>query len=270
MTAAVDAIGTRQFPVLFVQLCAHLVDADSAHLSAFFEDAAPVEIVSTRDDHEAAKLLSLYLEVGFVLDPFYQLFVKERYDRVDRLADIAPDDFKRSEYYSRFFKPLALKEECGLMIAFDGGAALFLSVGAHSPRKLRLDGLRSLLPVLSSLAHRHWRVLTPERSDGTGRLAAQLEAAFMSFGNSKLSPKESQVARMILQGHSSKSMARVLDNSPETIKVHRKRLYAKLDISSQTELLSLFLGALRMMPAGASGDPLIYMPDAAHIPRQGD
>lgn len=99
----------------------------------------------------------------------------------------------------------------------------------------------------------------PERIEGRGRLAAQLEAAFVSFGNSRLSPKEGKIARMILQGHSSKSIAIALDNSPETIKVHRKRIYAKLEVSSQGELLSLFLNALLRMPVGAKKDPLSYM-----------
>ncbi|MGH6806890.1 MAG: helix-turn-helix transcriptional regulator, partial [Ensifer adhaerens] len=36
--------------------------------------------------------------------------------------------------------------------------------------------------------------------------------------------------------------ARHLGNSPETVKVHRKRIYSKLKISSQGELFSLLFG----------------------------
>ncbi len=39
-------------------------------------------------------------------------------------------------------------------------------------------------------------------------------------------------------------MAERLAISPETIKVHRRHLYNKLDISSQPELFSLFLQSL--------------------------
>ena len=84
--------------------------------------------------------------------------------------------------------------------------------------------------------------------------------AFDAFGSSVLSPREGEIARMILKGHSSKAIARVFDNSPETIKVHRKRIYSKIGVASQGELLSVFLGSLSRMPATASGDPLSYLP----------
>ena len=259
LTRAIDAVGTRAFPRLFVELCAGLVHADAAHLSAFFTKARPVEIFSSRSEPDALSALSIYLEVGFVLDPFYQLFLNAPRDRVDGLADIAPDDFRRSEYYAKFFSALNLRDECGLMLPLNPEAALFLSMGVHDNRKMDLNRITSLLPALSALARRHWTVLTPERFDGTGRLAAQLEEAFTSFGASLLSPREGEITRMILQGHSSKAIAIAFDNSPETIKVHRKRIYTKLNVSSQGELLSLFLEALRRMPAGARGDPISYI-----------
>ena len=64
---------------------------------------------------------------------------------------------------------------------------------------------------------------------------------------------------MILQGHSSKAIAIAFDNSPETIKVHRKRIYAKIGVASQGELLSVFLSALSKMPAASQGDPLQFL-----------
>ncbi|MEM1076037.1 MAG: helix-turn-helix transcriptional regulator [Pseudomonadota bacterium] len=259
LSEAIRAIGSAEFPALFVNLCKSIASADAAHLSAFFTNARPAEIYSTRAEPEALEALSLYLDVGFVLDPFYQLFLTAPADRVDSLADIAPDDFRRSEYYAKFFRALDLSDECGLMLPFGNEAALFLSVGVQSQTKMDLSALKTVLPLISALARRHWMVLTPDRFDGTGRLAAQLDAAFVSFGSSVLSPREGEITRMILHGYSSKAIAITFANSPETIKVHRKRIYAKLNVSSQGELLSLFLDALRRSPAGAPGDPLSYL-----------
>ncbi|EMV9186339.1 helix-turn-helix transcriptional regulator, partial [Escherichia coli] len=44
--------------------------------------------------------------------------------------------------------------------------------------------------------------------------------------------------------HSSASVAEQLDISPGTVKIHRKNLYAKLGIGSQSELLGLFIREL--------------------------
>ena len=42
-----------------------------------------------------------------------------------------------------------------------------------------------------------------------------------------------------------KSTAQELGISPETVRMHRKNLYLKLDINSQSELFAQFIGWLR-------------------------
>lgn len=259
LTRAIAQVGTPEFPAQFCAFCAHLAGAEDMYLTAFFDHARPAEIFSSRTEPETIKALALYLDVAFVLDPFYQLFQTSSGDRVDSLRDIAPDEFRRSEYYVKIFKAVNLADECGVMVRLSPQAALFLSLGTREPARMDVARLRRFLPAIGALARRHWTVLTPDRFAGAGRLAAQLDRAFEAFGSDTLSPREGEIARMILQGHSSKAIAIAFDNSPETIKVHRKRIYTKLGVASQGELLSLFLEALRHMPAGAEGDPVRYL-----------
>jgi hypothetical protein len=47
---------------------------------------------------------------------------------------------------------------------------------------------------------------------------------------------------MILQGHSTQSIALHLDIAPGTVKIHRKNIYRKMQISTQAELFSVFMG----------------------------
>jgi DNA-binding CsgD family transcriptional regulator len=53
--------------------------------------------------------------------------------------------------------------------------------------------------------------------------------------------REREIAHLILRGHSVKSTAQVLGISPETVRMHRKHLYTKLEINSQAELFALFI-----------------------------
>ncbi len=269
LTEATQTIGTARFAAAFSALCAGLAGADSAYMTAFFDTARPAEIHATHTDPVKREALALYLEVAFVLDPFYHLYHRKSGDRVDRLRDIAPDDFRRSEYFAKFFGAMQLSDECGVMLQITGASALFLSLGARGSTGLKIAPLRAALPLLGALARRHWTVLTPERVDGSGRLAEHLDRAFDAFGTARLSPREGEITRMILRGHSSKAIAQAFDNSPETIKVHRKRIYAKLGVASQGALLSLFLEALRRTPAGAHGDPLDHLPPGL-LPPTGD
>jgi DNA-binding CsgD family transcriptional regulator len=54
------------------------------------------------------------------------------------------------------------------------------------------------------------------------------------------------IASLVLQDHSSTSIGLNLGIAESTVKIHRKNLYAKLNISSQAELFALFLKHLRM------------------------
>lgn len=92
-----------------------------------------------------------------------------------------------------------------------------------------------------------------------GAMGLHIEAAMRRFGSSCLSDREAEVARLILQGHSSKVIARMLGNSPETVKVFRKRIHTKLGLATSAELFSLFLAALCATPQGCADDPLTHL-----------
>ena len=72
----------------------------------------------------------------------------------------------------------------------------------------------------------------------------------------------------MLLGHSTRLVAEKLGISAETVKLHRKHAYAKLDISSQAELFYLFVDALASDTGDGTEDPLLgYHHLAAPTPR---
>ena len=95
---------------------------------------------------------------------------------------------------------------------------------------------------------------TPSR---TGRLAPhpsaaqakpQLEdsrppftQAYQQFGGKLLSEREREIVALVLQGHSTESIAGRLDISPGTVKIHRRNIYRKLGIGTQAGLFASFL-----------------------------
>ena len=56
-----------------------------------------------------------------------------------------------------------------------------------------------------------------------------------------LTVREIDTARLILQGFSSKAIAQRMNISPETVKVHRRNLYHKLNVTGHGELFALVL-----------------------------
>ena len=87
-----------------------------------------------------------------------------------------------------------------------------------------------------------------ERDDEQGLrddLKHRVQSAFEHFGSGLLTEREREVAHMVLRGHSVKSTASQMNISPETVRMHRKNLYLKLEVGSQSELFALFIEWLR-------------------------
>jgi DNA-binding CsgD family transcriptional regulator len=96
-----------------------------------------------------------------------------------------------------------------------------------------------LAPVVNALARLHWRDLGPGEDAGTQDVSGMLRQRILADKGISLSGRQSEIALLILQGHSSISIGLTLGISPQTVKVIRKQLYRKCQISSQAELFSL-------------------------------
>ena len=139
------------------------------------------------------------------------------------------------------------RTRCSSSYRCPAGSALSLSLGMQ---RMFADEECGMLGLLSSwvlaLMQQHWQQRSQRLLPAAPQeeMATQIRDALSHFGASVLSERELEIARLILRGYSSKAMAERLAISPETIKVHRRHLYAKLDISSQPELFSLFIQSL--------------------------
>ena len=94
----------------------------------------------------------------------------------------------------------------------------------------------------ASLCKRHWR--EKKLIDSAHDMRPRLLSALERFGTSLLTKRERQVINQILLGYSSKAIAARFSISVETVKLHRKHAYAKLNIKTQAELFHLFLESL--------------------------
>ena len=122
--------------------------------------------------------------------------------------------------------------------------------------KADINQLEIVYPLMKSILVK-WRQNL--ELTASPNLEWQLDNALINFGNSVLTPRESKILHLILHGYSIKTIAEKLENSVETIKHHRKNIYIKLDVSSQSELFYLFIASLKAMPEGALVDPLTFL-----------
>jgi DNA-binding CsgD family transcriptional regulator len=255
LAALVRSIGTPGFGPSLVEALRHVVIFDHMVIFAYRGDARPRCLFDTFTAEERHIFVTLYQEGPYLLDPFFHACRGAKRPGLFRMRELAPDRFYQSEYFRSYYNKTGLAEEVGIFLPLEGGLMVAISLmragetGAFSDHDLAR--LRIVEPVLRALAQRHWANLAREwRDEGAGPkpgrldLDTLLKGAFAGGGRPRLTRRESEIASLVLRGHSSESIGRLLGVSPGTIKIHRKNIYRKLRISSQAEMFSIFLDAL--------------------------
>lgn len=251
---ATRCCGSMDFwPAFFRLLHTHLA-FENALVAWYFPRQAPM--VVTEFDWVAPGAESpvpRYLQGMYRLDPFFQAFENGLGPGLHRLSDVAPDRFRQTDYYANYFREAVGQDEFQLVCPADG-SLLSVSLGSsqHYPAAAT-HVLRPMLPWLIAILERHtsgchpWGETKPSSAPAH---ATPFRDTLERFGQQLLSPREAEVARLILQGHSLQSMANRLHISSETVKSHRRHVYAKLDVRSPSELFSLFTAELGSAVSG--------------------
>ena len=200
------------------------------------------------------------------MDPFYNACQAHLEEGCYRLRQLAPDEFYKSEYYRSYYKATRLKEEVGILVEVSPSMRVLVSLGIRDPEKTINNADLTFLDVtwrlLNAICRQHWRQLDLTTAkdyhgdEGESRLGEPLDLAFQNFGRDHLSARECEIVHLVLKGHSSNSIAALLNISCDTVKAHRKHVHTKLQISSQAELFSLFLDAISLARIGSMDDPL--------------
>ncbi|WP_164735641.1 response regulator transcription factor [Marinobacter sp. NP-4(2019)] len=255
-------LGSDELPRYLVDAINEVVEVEAVLLALERRGEIP-SLLYEQDIPDALRKshIDSYFSGAYLLDPFCIAFSDGLSPGFYHLSEIAPDDFYQSDYYRTYYSEASLVDDAYFLIAPSEDVQLSLGIGRlepHAPFTRReLDRLRSLNSVIQGAMLHYWQsVIEPRPRTEPVTLRSQVESAFHNFGRSILTEREREVALLLLRGHSSKSAAQRLDISPDTVQMHRKNLYAKLDLSSQSELFSLFIAALSHADHKLNEDPL--------------
>ena len=256
--ALVDDMEAADLPERLVRALTCLVPFELAAAFIYRGRSRPLNIYDNFELADAKKGIAAYVENTYVLNPFYQASQKGLADGVYRIRDLAPDAYFESEYYKTYRALPDRSEEIGyitedwpesleeidIAITLETNVvcelSLYRSLRDRGFADDELARISLVLPVIAALLRRYWAWF------GASKLEAsppdhRIEQIFAGFGAEVLTEREREVTQLILRGHSSESIGFNLGISLGTVKTHRKNAYAKLGISSQSELLSLFL-----------------------------
>lgn len=236
-----SAVGEAGFWRALVDTLRLLVPLDNALVALLKPGQAPQLLIDfdSKGRADEQEELADYTAGMYLLDPFYQAASTGINDGLHSLASVAPDQFLHSEYYQSYFRSVVGEDELQFMINVEGGV-LGLSLGRSTTFELAEQGrLLCVRDWVLAAMRRHVQLLPPQGP--VAEVVAGDLATLLDRFDARLTVREVDTARLILQGFSSKAMAQQMGISPETVKVHRRNLYHKLNVNGHGELFALVL-----------------------------
>jgi len=254
LSHCIDSIGTEDFSGSMVAALQSIVDFDYSVSFAYHANETPLCLYDTFSTAQRVVFVDDYLKGPYLLDPFFKACGRKVETGLYRLGDIAPDRFYQSEYYRSYYVQTGLAEEICYTLYLSNEVAVVISLmrsgdsSRFSAKEFRL--LDSVGPIVNSLAQRHWqdihnKIEAEPLSIETSENRTIIEEAVGALFGPRITPRETQVVAQVLEGHSSDSIARSLGISVGTVRIHRRNIYGKLQISSQQELFSIFFKKIK-------------------------
>ena len=247
---AIQSLSRDTFPKALEAWLEAELQQDNFTVLAYFDGRRPLSIFRNAQVSAVHENFDrIYTAGAYLLDPFHDLHTNRAPTGVYRLSDVAPDKFHRNQYYLDYYSATTLLDELTFVAYPAPDVSLHICLGRDASSEKRFTAqdaakARAIAPVVIALADRQWAGLDAQGEYSGTAVIDRLIASLEQTDGISLSPRQAEVALLILRGHSSVSIGLELGISPQTVKVFRKQLYRKCAISSQAELFNLMLPRL--------------------------
>jgi DNA-binding CsgD family transcriptional regulator len=207
--------------------------------------------------------MAMYLRGLYRVDPVYRFCRRANARGVKNLAAMCAPAERSNEYFNVFLRLTGMADDLAILLPAGAGR----SIGLVYERRLafrpcEIATIRALFPVIESLHALHLRFDSARsrrrphagpqaRGAAPGLMPLKFKAALSAFMRDQLTPRERDIVHLILAGYPSSRIAERLNLSLNTIKNHRKRMYVKLDITTERELFLNFVNFIIAEPRPA-------------------
>ena len=262
---AIAALGTEQFFSTLIDAIDGQVKVDYPQVWLYHKDLPPRVLFHCIPQHAVAFQIDQYLEGPYQEDPFYQTSMNQPRAKIYRLSRVTMGKPQDSDYSLNYYSDTGICDEVVYLSKLQAGNVINLSIMRLPERGPFTDkdyeSLYLLAEPVSELIKSHTEI----RDFAATNLIQpgidhQIGLAFRTLGESLLSPREKDVLELMLRSYGTGISAERLKIAVETVRRHRKSIYRKLDVSSETDLFSLFLNSMSCLGQAEGKDPLsIYM-----------
>lgn len=248
MGPLIDVLGRESFERALYDWVASIGPVSVLFVIEIFDDGRPGRVLVTEGGSEsltarARRISREYAEEDHATDT---VFIAHRDEHGGSELVVQNREDRDADFRLKYFDSMGAPQELSLF-SHAGGSTLYLGASSF-PAGYGADDIarfRLVLPVALSLVRRH-AAMAGGRLEGTGAGTANRQQTIfrlLAEHEPGLTRREAEVCAAIVMGYRAEAIAGRLGISPNTVTTHRKRAYAKLRISSQTELFGiLFAG----------------------------
>ena len=202
------------------------------------EQVQVVSLPEVADTEEVDAFIHRYVKGLYMLDPFYIADRENPQSGFFHMLDVAPEHFLQTEYYHQYFEQYISVDEAQYNVRLDAERTLCVSFGSNVRfSQEQITTLDLIKPWVTALMHQRMGFEVEVAKDFAA--PAPWPETMASLG-AQITVREKDVLKLLLSGFSNKEIAGKLSLSAETIKVHRRNIYSKLNIKSQSELFARF------------------------------
>jgi DNA-binding CsgD family transcriptional regulator len=248
-----DVVGETGFYGELLKVFGRRLGADLSMVMRYSRRHAPEYVI-----HDGLKRehIELYLRGLYRLDPIYRLCRQRRVRGIRDLATVSTQDDRSGDYFSLFLQLTGMADDLVMLLPVDAETSIGILYERRTQFRAReIAELRGLFPLIDSLHQLHQRLAPGTPMDDSapkpGLRPINHEAALGSFLRHELTPRERDILHLVLIGYPNAKIAERLGLSVNTVKNHKKRMYLKLDITTEREL---FLAFVNFLLTGRTGE----------------
>ena len=246
LAGAIAGVGSNSHVDRLVDLIGTLVFHDLITIVRYSTTQRP-EFVSHRNFSDL--MVSKYLDIYYVYDPFYAHWRKHQQPGVYPLNGLQAKAKRRGIYIAEFLDQSVISDEVGVMLNDGPGWCLGIFLDrkkrSFTPKEIaRLEAGFTVFAAIHDLdtRSRSSNFMRTTQPSSPGREPIVQKATLLPSDLwPELSARERELVKLILGGYPSTSIARKLGIAAGTVKNHRLHIYKKLDITTERELFLQYI-----------------------------
>ncbi len=250
LAGVIAAVKTTHFSSALVQYIRTLCTFDCVVILGYSKTRKPVYLYDNIT-HQRELLFQSYFNGTYQHDPFYRAVMSGIEPGIYSFTALTEQIGLATEYVDEFYTDTEWKNEIGIVVQIDNERWVVVFLGFLSTQnelhRAAKEKLVPLFPVLSALCCQHWCTESFSFSlalPGKENIRDLIDQGIATFAINQLTAREQTILQLLLQGQDSKTIAEQLAIGVGTVKNHRKHIYNKLHIESQSALFAMFLNHL--------------------------